>query len=112
MIKRIKINGEEINLTIKELCHKEGYGNYKLTIEKKVKFNLEEMSKRLKKDFEIDKVHKLFVIIKKPPLSISIAMHGRIMIEKVVPDSPERALEIAEDVLKTIPGYEGIVKQN
>ena len=32
------------------------------------------------------------------------------MIEKVAPDTPEMALEIAEKVLKAITGYEGIVK--
>ncbi|TES93155.1 MAG: hypothetical protein E3J87_02935 [Candidatus Cloacimonadota bacterium] len=110
MIKRIKINGEEVDLTIKDLCHKKDFGNYKLTIEKKIEFDLEAMSKKLSKDFEIDKLHKLFMIIKKPPLSISIARHGRIMIEKVVPDTPDTVIEIAEKVLQTIPGYEGIIE--
>lgn len=109
MVKRIKLNGEEVNLTIKSLCHKGDFGNYKLTIEKEIRFNLEDMSKKLVEEFKIEKLHKLFMIIKKGPISISIAQHGRIMIEKVVPDTPERVLEIAGGILKTIPGYEGII---
>jgi len=109
MVKRIKLNGEEIELTIKPLCHKENFGNYKLTIEKEIKFDLEGMSKKLSEDFKIEKAHKLFMIIKMKPVSISVARHGRIMIEKVAPDTPEKALEIAENILKTIPGYEGII---
>lgn len=110
MIKKIKFNGEEVDLTIKALCHKGDFGNYKLTMEKEIKFDLESMSKKLIKDFHIDKLHKLFMIIKKSPISISISRHGKIMIEKVAPDKPERALEIAEKVLQTITGYEGIIK--
>ena len=110
MIKKIKLNGEEVDLSIISLCHKGDFGNYKLTIEKEIKFDLESMSKKLVKDFQIDKLHKLFMIIRKSPISISIARHGKIMIEKVAPDTPERALEIAEKVLKAITGYEGIVK--
>jgi|GEM_PF-1125374 len=110
MIKSIKLNGEEVELTINSLCHKGDVGNYKVTIEKKLTLDLEEMLKELKKEFEIDKVHKLFIIIKKEPISISIARHGKIMIERVSPDTPENAFKIAEGILKTIPGYEGLVK--
>ncbi|MCK4233995.1 hypothetical protein KAX75_06170 [candidate division WOR-3 bacterium] len=109
MVKRIKLNGEEIKLTIKDLCHKGDFGNYKITIEKNITFDLDLMSKKLQKEFKIDKLHKLFMIIKKTPISISIARHGKIMIEKVDPDTPEKALEIAKTILETIPGYEGIV---
>ncbi|TET17329.1 MAG: hypothetical protein E3J78_07675 [Candidatus Cloacimonadota bacterium] len=109
MIKKIRLNGEDVDLSIKALCHKGDYGNYKFTIEKKIVFDIEAMSKKLTKNFQLDKLHKLFMIIKSPSVSISIARHGRIMIEKVIPDTPERALEIAKQVLETIPGYEGIV---
>lgn len=110
MVKRIKLNGEEVNLSVKALCHKGDYGNYKLTIEKKIAFDLAAMSRILLEDYELDKLHKLFLIIKGPAVSISIARHGRIMIEKVSPDTPEHALEIASKVLMAIPGYEGFVK--
>lgn len=112
MVKKIKLNGEEVDLTIKALCHKGDYGNYKFTIEKKVTFDLDAMSKILTEDYELDKLHKLFMIIKDPDVSISIARHGRIMIEKVSPDTPERALEIASKVLASIPGFEGFAKKS
>jgi len=110
MTKKIKLNGEEIELMIKPLCHKGKFGNYKFTIEKELRFDLKTMSEKLPADFKLDKLHKLFMIIKKDPISISIAQHGRIMVEKVSPDTPERALDIIEPVLKTIPGYEGITE--
>jgi hypothetical protein len=110
MVQKIKFNGEEVDLTVKALCHKGDYGNYKLTIEKKVTFDLAEMSKVLSEDFELDKLHKLFMIVKNPDISISIARHGRIMIERVSPDTPERALEIGIRVLESIQGFEGFVK--
>ncbi len=109
MIKKIRLNGENVDLSIKALCHRGDYGNYKFTIEKKIVFDIEAMSKKLAKNFQLDKLHKLFMIIKNPSVSISIARHGKIMIEKVTPDTPEKALEIAKQVLETIPGYEGIV---
>jgi TATA-box binding protein (TBP) (component of TFIID and TFIIIB) len=110
MIRQIKLSGEEIGLTIKALCHKGDYGNYKFTIEKDIKFDLKDMSEKLKNEFEVEKVHKLFMIISKPPISISVARHGKIMIEKVTPDTPEAALNIAEKILNTIPGYQGLAK--
>jgi len=110
MIKKIKLNGENVKLIIKSLCHKGDFGNYKLTIEKDITFDLKIMSEKLPDGFDIEKLHKLFMIIKNPPLSISIARHGKIMLEKVKPDTPERAIELAEKVLETIPGYEGIIK--
>jgi hypothetical protein len=51
------------------------------------------------------------MILKNPDVSISIARHGRIMIEKVSPDTPERALQIAMDVFESIAGFEGIVEK-
>jgi len=110
MTKKIKLNGEEIELTIKPLCHKGEFGNYKFTIEKKIRLNLKTMSEKLPTDFKLERLHKLFMIIKKEPISISIAQHGRIMVEKVSPDTPERALDIIEPILKTITGYEGIIE--
>lgn len=110
MVKKIKLDGETVNLTIKALCHKGDYGNYKFTIEKKMTFDLAVMSKALSKDYELDKLHKLFMIIRNPDVSISIARHGRIMIEKVSPDTPEQALQIASKVLAAIPGFEGFAE--
>lgn len=110
MVKKIKLNGEEVGLTIKALCHKGDYGNYKLTLEKKITFDLAAMSKILTRDYELDKLHKLFMIIKNPNVSISIARHGRIMIEKVSPDTPEKAIEIGLKVLESIPGFEGFIE--
>jgi hypothetical protein len=109
MVKKIRFNGEEVDLTVQALCHRTDYGNYKFTIEKKVILDLAVMSKTLSKDYELDKLHKLFMIIKNPDVSISIARHGRIMIEKVSPDTPEHALEIASKVLASITGFEGFI---
>lgn len=110
MIKKIKLNGEELEVTINALCHKGDYGNYKFTIEKDIEFDLEKMSEKLKNEFKIEKVHKLFMIIAKPPVSVSVARHGKIMIEKVSPDTPQAALDIAEKIFQTIPGFEGFVE--
>lgn len=111
MNKAIKLNGKKINLIVKDLCHKGDFGNYKITLEKKITFDLKSMSEKLKKEYTVDKLHQLFMIVKKSPLSISIARHGKIMIEKVSPDTPEKALEIAKTVFKTIEGYEGLTDQ-
>jgi len=112
MLKKIIVDGQECEISIIGLCHKGDSGNYKLNFGKKINFDLQTMSEELKKTFEIDKFHKLFLIIKKGPVSISIAKHGKIMLEKVNPDKPEVAFALAEMVLKTIPGYEGTVESH
>ncbi len=106
MIKSIKLNGQDFEISIIGLCHKGDFGNYKLNFTQKMSFDLEAMSKKLKHTFEIDKLHRLFMIIRKEPISISIAKHGKIMLENVKPDEPEVAFGIAKIVLETIPGYE------
>jgi hypothetical protein len=111
MAMKIILNGEEVDLSVKALCHKGDYGNYKFTIERKITFDLDAMAKTLAKVYSLDKLHKLFMILKNPDVSISIARHGRIMIEKVSPDTPERALQIAMDVFESIAGFEGIVEK-
>ncbi len=107
MVKKIILDGKETDLRIKALCHRGEYGNYKLTIEKKITFDLPAMSKSLSEHYKLDKVHKLFLIVKDADISISLARHGRIMIEKVKPDTPEQALKIASRVLEAIPGFKG-----
>lgn len=110
MVKKIILEGEQTDLSVKALCHRGDYGNYKLTIEKKITFDLPAMAKTLSEHYKLDKVHKLFMIVKDGDISISIARHGRIMIEKVKPDTPEQALKTASRVLKSIPGFEGFAK--
>ena len=59
MNKAIKLNGKKINLIVKDLCHKGDFGNYKITLEKKITFDLKSMSEKLKKEYTIDKLHQL-----------------------------------------------------
>jgi hypothetical protein len=108
MNKTMKLNGKKIEITVKNLCHRGDSGNYKITLHKRISFDLKAMAEILKEEFTIDKIHPLFMIVKKSHLSISVARHGKIMIEKVSPDTPEKALEIAESVFQSINGYEGL----
>ena len=87
-----------IKFTAKKLCQKEGIGNFKLIPEKMIELNLDELAK--KPGFEIKRPVSSVLIMKKGDITWTISKKNCvILIENVKPDTPEKAIELLNEIL-------------
>ena len=84
---------------VKAVCHKGGVGNYKLIPEEPIEFDFDKIASKEDLD-EVKRPTDMILIIKKGDVTMVFSRRkGTIMIENVVPDSPERAMEIVNEIL-------------
>ncbi len=80
------------------ICHKGGRGNYKIIPEKKITYDLDRLEK--KEGFKTRRPTKAILIMEKDDISwVFSNKNGHVMIENVVPDTPEKALELLMEAL-------------
>jgi len=80
------------------ICHKGKRGNYKMIPEKKIIYDLDRLEK--KEGFVTRRPTKAILIMEKDNISwVFSNKKGEVMIENVVPDTPERALELLTEAL-------------
>ncbi len=86
-----------VKFTVKKLCQKEGVGNFKLIPEKPIELNLDELQK--KPGFETKRPIESVLIMKKGGITWTISKkNSTILIENVKPDTPEKALELLNEI--------------
>uniref|UniRef100_A0A7C3Z237 Uncharacterized protein n=1 Tax=candidate division WOR-3 bacterium TaxID=2052148 RepID=A0A7C3Z237_UNCW3 len=86
-----------VKFSVKKLCQKEGIGNFKLTPEEPIDINLDELQK--KPGFETKRPIESVLIMKKGDVTWTISKkNSSILIENVKPDTPERALELLNEI--------------
>ncbi|HDI83480.1 MAG TPA: hypothetical protein ENF18_06795 [candidate division WOR-3 bacterium] len=84
---------------IKAVCHKGGIGNYKLIPEEPIEFDFDKIMQKEGLD-EVKKPTDLILIIRKGDVTMVFSKRkGTIMVENVVPDTPERAMELVNEIL-------------
>lgn len=87
-----------IKFNVKKLCQKEGVGNFKLIPEKPFELDLDKLQK--KEGFETKRPIDSVLIMKKGNITWTISKkNSAILIENVQPDTPEKALELLNEIL-------------
>lgn len=84
---------------VQKLCEKEGSGNFKLTPERALDIDLDKLER--KEGFETKRPIPSVLILKKGDITWTISRKKgiSILIEKVHPDTEERALELVNEIL-------------
>ena len=84
---------------VKAVCHKGGIGNYKLIPEEPVDFDFDKIMKKEGLD-DVKKPTDFILIVRKGDVTMVFSKkRGTIMVENVVPDTPERAMELVNGIL-------------
>ena len=84
---------------VKAVCHKGGIGNYKLIPEEPVDFDFDKIMKKEGLN-DVKKPTDFILIVRKGDVTMVFSKkRGTIMVENVVPDTPERAMELVNEIL-------------
>ena len=100
---KLKLNykGENLLLSTYNLCHIEGHGDYELFPSKPLALDLRVIAEKQKKyGWEIQGVDERIYMAKKGQVEVTLFPHGRVIIEQLIPDSDEAAMEIVKQMLE------------
>jgi hypothetical protein len=97
---QLNYKGEPLLLSTYNLCHIEGHGDYELFPSKPLVLDLSAIAEKQKKQgWEIQGVDERIYMAKKGTVEVTLFPYGRVIIEQLIPDTDEAALDIVKQIL-------------
>jgi hypothetical protein len=92
----VNLAGEEFSLVSYNLCHIDGHGDYEIFPSKELALDMGAVKARLiTMGYLVEGANEQIILAGKDHIDITVFPQGRIIIEQLVPDEPEVAMDMA-----------------